>query len=113
VIDRNILMFKKLSFTHLLCAVLAVSFIAGFAVFVLSGATTNRGTTGAIGQENAAIMTAEKTHCLRYGTYASIATLRRERLLTFNPVYNSVVYLPGMNCGTIVVGSPSYQSSAG
>ena len=41
-------MFKKLSFAHLLGAVLALSFIAGFAVFVLSGATTNKGTTGAI-----------------------------------------------------------------
>ena len=52
---------KKLSFTHLLGAVLALSFIAGFAAFVLSGATTNKGTTGAISSERATIMTAEKT----------------------------------------------------
>jgi hypothetical protein len=106
-------MFERLSFAHLLAAVLAFSFIVGFAVFVLSGATTNKGTTGAIGAESATIMTAEKTRCLRYGAYASIATLRREGLLTFKPVYNSVVYVPGRHCGTIVVGSPAYQSSAG
>ena len=106
-------MFKKLSFTHLLGAVLALSFVVGFAVFVLSGATTNKGTTGAIGAERATIMAAEKTSCIRYGTYASIATLRREGLLTFKPVYNSVVYVPGKHCGTIIVGSPAYQSPAG
>ena len=106
-------MFEKLSFSHLLVGVLALSFILGFAVFVLSGATTNKGTTSAIGAENATIKSAEKTSCLRYGTYASIATLRRDGLLRFKPVYNSVVYLPGKHCGTIIVGSPAYQSSAG
>ncbi len=105
-------MFQKLSFSHILVAVLIVSFIVGFAVFVMSGATTNKGTTGAIATENAAIMNAEKTRCTRYGTYASIATLEREGLLTFKPVYNSVVYLPGKHCGTIVIGSPAYQSPA-
>jgi hypothetical protein len=105
-------MVRKLSFAHVVAGVLALSFILGFTVFVLS-ATTNRGTTGAIGAERATIMTAEKTRCLRYGTYASIATLQRERLLTFKPVYNSVVYVPGKGCGTIVVGSPAYQSPAG
>jgi hypothetical protein len=104
---------RRLSFAHLLAVILVISFIAGFAVFVLSGATTNRGTTGAIGAERATIMTAEKTRCLRYGTYASIATLRREGLLTFKPEYNSVVYVPGKHCGTIVVGSPDYQSQTG
>jgi len=106
-------MFEKLSFAHLLGAVLALSFIAGFAVFVLSGATTNKGTSSAIRAESARIMTAEKTRCIRYGTYASIATLRREGLLTFKPVYNSVVYVPGKHCGTIIIGSPAYQSPAG
>ena len=106
-------MFEKLSFAHLLGAVLTLSFIAGFAVFVLSGATTNKGTTGAIGAEYATIMSAEKTSCLRYGTYASITTLRRDGLLTFKPVYNSVVYVPGKHCGTIIVGSPAYQLPAG
>lgn len=106
-------MFAKISFAHLLGAVLALSFIVGFAVFVLSGATTNKGTTGAIGSESAAIMNAEKTRCIRYGTYASISTLRRERLLAFKPVYNSVVYVPGKHCGTIIIGSPAYQSPAG
>jgi hypothetical protein len=106
-------MFKKLSFAHLLGAVLTVSFIVGFAAFVLSGATTNKGTTGAIRAENATIMTAESTRCTRYGTYASISTLRKEGLLSFKPVYNSVVYLPGKGCGTIVIGSPAYQSPAG
>jgi hypothetical protein len=103
----------RLSFSRLLGAVLALSIIVGFAIFVLSGATTNKGTTGAIAAENATIMTAEKTSCIRFGTYASIATLRRERLLTTTPVYNSVVYLPGRHCGTIVIGSPAYQSPAG
>jgi hypothetical protein len=107
------LVFQKLSFAHLLGAVLALSFIVGFAVFVLSGATTNKGTTGAIGSESATIMSAEKASCTEYGTYASIATLRRDGLLTFTPVYNSVVYEPGKHCGTIVVGSPAYQSPAG
>jgi hypothetical protein len=106
-------MFKKLSFPHLVGVVLALSFIVGFAVFVLSGATTNKGTTGAIAAENATIMSAEKSSCARYGTYASIATLRREGLLTFKPVYNSVVYVPGKHCGTIIVGSPAYQLPAG
>jgi len=106
-------MFKKLSFIHIVGGVLALSFIVGFAVFVLSGATTNKGTTSAIGAERATIMTAEKTRCIRFGTYASISTLRKERLLTFKPAYNSVVYLPGKHCGTIVIGSPDYQSPAG
>jgi hypothetical protein len=113
VIERSIPMFEKLSFTHLLGAVLVVSFTLGFAVFVLSGATTNKGTTGAIRAENATITSAEKTSCTRFGTYASISTLRREGLLTFKPVYNSVVYVPGKGCGTIVIGSPAYQSTAG
>ena len=106
-------MFERLSFAHLLGAVLALSFVVGFAVFVLEGATTNKGTTGAIKAENALIMKAENTSCVRFGTYASIATLRREGLLTFQPLYNSVVVLPGKGCGTIVVGSPAYQSPAG
>jgi hypothetical protein len=106
-------MSERLSFTHLLAAVLALSFIVGFAVFVLSGATTNKGTTGAIGAESSTIMSAEKTQCTRFGTYASITTLRRDGLLTFKPVYNSVVYVPGKHCGTIVIGSPAYQSPTG
>jgi len=93
-------------------AILVLSFIVGFAVFVLSGATTNRGTTGAIRVERAQIMTAEKARCRKYGTYASLAALRHEGYLTFTPVYNSVVYLPGSNCGTIIIGSPAYQSTA-
>jgi hypothetical protein len=113
VIEGSILMIEKPSFAHLIGAVLAVSFIVGFAIFVLSGATTNKGTTGAIGAENATILSAEKTQCVRYGTYASIATLRREGLLTFKPVYNSVVYVPGKHCGTIIVGSSAYQSPSG
>jgi hypothetical protein len=106
-------MSQKLSFGHLLGAVLALSFIMGFAVYVLSGATTNKGTTGAIGSESATIMRAEKASCSKYGKYASISTLRKEGLLALKPVYNSVVYLPGNGCGTIVIGSPAYQSPAG
>lgn len=106
-------MFKKLSFTQLLVAVLAVSFVLGFAVYVLSGATTDRGTTGAIGAENARIMRAEKASCAKYGRYAPVSTLEKEGLLTIKPLYNSVLYLPGAHCGTIVVGSPAYQSPAG
>lgn len=106
-------MFKKLSFFHLLGAVLALSFIAGFAVFVLSGAITNKGTTDAIGDERATIMTSERTRCAIYGTYASISTLRKEGLLTFKPVYNSLVYVPGKHCGTVIIGSPAYQSPSG
>ena len=106
-------MFKRLSFTQLLAAVLALSFVLGFAVYVLSGATTDRGTTGAIGAENATIMRAEKASCARYGTYASISGLEKDGLLTVKPLYNSVLYLPGGHCGTIVVGSPAYQSPVG
>ena len=106
-------MFEKLSFTFILGGVLVLSFVAGFAVFVLSGATTNKGTTGAISAERTTIMSAESTSCSRFGTYAPIATLRREGLLTFKPVYNSVVFIPGKHCGTIVIGSSAYQSTAG
>lgn len=105
-------MFEKRSFARLLGAVLALSFIVGFAVYVLSGATTNKGTTGAIAAENTSIMTAERASCQRYGRYASISTLRKERLLTIKPVYNSVVYIPGKHCGTIIVGSPAFQAPA-
>jgi hypothetical protein len=93
--------------------VLALSFIIGFAVFIMTGATTNKGTTGAIASENAIIMSAEKASCHTFGTYATISTLRREGLLTFKPTYNSVVFVPGKHCGTIVIGSPAYQSPAG
>jgi hypothetical protein len=106
-------LFRKLSLVHILGAVLILSFIVGFAVFVLTGATTNRGTTGAIASENAIIMSAEKMSCRTFGSYATISTLRREGLLTFKPTYNSVVYVPGNHCGTIVIGSPAYQSPAG
>ncbi len=106
-------MFHKLSFGRLLGAVLALSFIMGFAVYVLSGATTNKGTPRAIGSESATIMRAEKASCSRYGKYASISTLRKDGLLAFEPVYNSVVYLAGPGCGTIVIGSPAYQLPAG
>jgi hypothetical protein len=104
---------QKLSFGYLLCAALALSFILGFAIYVVSGATTDKGTTRAIGSESAIIKSAEKASCSKYGRYASISTLRNEGLLAFAPVYNSVVYLPGAGCGTIVVGSPAYQSPAG
>jgi hypothetical protein len=105
-------MFRRLSFTQLLGLLLALSFVVGFTVFVLTGATTNKGTSGAIGAERALIKTAEKTRCAKYGTYASIATLQKEGLLTFKPSYNSVVYVPGKHCGTLVIGSPAYQSPA-
>ncbi len=104
---------RKLSLGKLLGLVLVLSFIAGFAVFILAGATTNKGTTSAIATENSIIMSAEKISCRTFGAYATVRTLRREGLLTFKPTYNSVVYLPGKHCGTVVVGSPAYQSSAG
>jgi hypothetical protein len=106
-------MSQRLSFGHLLAAALAISFILGFAAYVVSGATTDKGTTRAIGSENATIMKAEKASCAKYGRYASISTLLSEGLLARQPVYNSVVYLPGKGCGTIVIGSPAYQSQAG
>ena len=106
-------MSQRLSFGHFLGVVLALSFIIGFAVYVLSGASTNKGTTGAIGSESATIMRAEKASCSKYGKYASLSTLEDEGLLAHKPVYNSVVYIPGTGCGTIVIGSPAYQSPAG
>jgi hypothetical protein len=111
VIERSVLALKKPSFTQLVVTILALSFVVGFAVFAAS-APTNKGTTGAIGAERVIILSAERTRCREYGTYASITTLRSEGLLTFDPVYNSVVYLPGTHCGTIIVGSSSYQSTA-
>jgi hypothetical protein len=113
VIEKSVLMSQRLSFGHFLGVVLALSFIIGFAVYVLSGATINKGTTGAIQSESATIMRAEKASCSKYGKYASISTLRHEGLLASQPVYNSIVYLPGQGCGTIVIGSPAYQSPAG
>jgi hypothetical protein len=110
--ERGILLFRKLSFTQFLGVLLALSFVVGFTVFVLSSATTNKGTTGAIGAESALIKSAEKTRCAKYGTYASISTLQKEGLLSFKPIYNSVVYIPGKHCGTIVIGSSAYQSPA-
>jgi hypothetical protein len=112
VIERSILLFRKPAFVQLLCVLLALSFIVGFAIFVLSGATTNKGTTGAISSEYAVILSAEKTSCHTFGTYATIPTLRREGLLTFKPTYNSVVFVPGKHCGTFVIGSSSYESPA-
>lgn len=106
-------MLKKLSYTRLLGAALVLSFLLGFALFVLLGATTDKGTTGAIKAESAVIMTAEKTRCIRYGSYATVPTLLKERLLTSKPLYDSVVFVPGKGCGTIVIGSPAYQSPAG
>jgi hypothetical protein len=113
VIETGRGMFRTRSFAALIVAVLVVSFLGGFAAFLLTGATTNEGTTGAITAESATIKTAEQTRCVRYGTYTSLSTLRKEGLLTFKPVYNSVVYLPGKGCGTIVIGSPAYQSTSG
>jgi hypothetical protein len=86
--------------------------ILGFALFVLLGATTNKGTTGAIQSEYARIVAAEKMSCTEHGRYASITTLEAEGLLSVKPVYNSVVYLPGQGCGSYVVGSAAYQSPA-
>lgn len=106
-------MFEGVSFRRLLVAVLVVSFIVGFAAFVMSGATTDKGTPGAIRAESGRIMMAERASCAKFGAYASITDLRREGLLTFNPVYNSVVLIPGPHCGTIVIGSPAYQSVSG
>lgn len=106
-------MLGRLSFVHLLVAVFVLAFVAGIAVFVLSGATTDKGTTGAISAEYAKIAAAEKLSCSRFGRYGSISALRSEKLLTFVPTYNSVVYLPGSRCGSYVIGSSAYQSAAG
>jgi hypothetical protein len=100
---------KNISFPRVLVAIFCLTFVAGFAVVVLSG-TTDEGTTSAIHAERLAILKAEKVRCRQYGSYASTKTLRREGLLPFKPMYNSVVYLAGAHCGTIIIGSPSYQS---
>ena len=106
-------MFEKLPFRALVGLVLVIAVIAGVVGFAVSGATTNRGTTGAISVENAKIMAAEKTSCSKDGKYGTISKLQSEGLLTFNPTYNAVVYVPGKGCGTVVVGSAAYQSAAG
>jgi hypothetical protein len=106
-------LFKSISFVHLVGAVLVVAVAAGVLGYAVSGTPTNRGTTGAIGTENARIMAAEKRSCSKDGKYGTIPTLRREGLLTFEPTYNSVVYVPGRGCGTVVVGSAAYQPLAG
>lgn len=105
-------MLRKPSFAQVLGLALVLSFVIGFAIFLLSGATTNKGTPNSIGAERALIKIAEKERCSKYGTYAPVAILRKEGLLTFKPVYNSVVYIPGAHCGTIVIGSSAYQSPA-
>ena len=70
-------MVRKLSFAHVLACRPGGFLHRRVRSLCAFGATTNKGTTGAIGAERATIMTAEKTRCLRYGTYASIATLRQ------------------------------------
>ncbi len=104
---------KRYSFARILGIAFVVAVAAGVAVYVLTGATTNRGTTGAIAAENAEVLSAEKARCTKDGTYASLATLLREGFLVTQPTYNSVVYVPGKGCGTIVVGSAAYQPGAG
>jgi hypothetical protein len=104
--------FLKISFVHLVGAVVVLMVALGVVLFVLLGATTNKGTTGAIQSEYSKIVGAEKMSCTEHGRYASIATLQQEGLLTFKPTYNSVVYLPGQGCGSFVVGSAAYQSAA-
>jgi hypothetical protein len=106
----GVVVFEKIPFAKLVVGVVVLMAILGVALFVLLGATTNKGTTGAIASEYAKIVSAEKLSCTEHGHYASIATLEKEGLLTFKPVYNSVVYLPGQGCGSIVVGSSAYQS---
>jgi hypothetical protein len=104
--------FGRLSFGKLLSAAVAVAVVVGVVGYVLSGATTNKGTTGAISAENGKIMAAEDASCKKDGKYGTLATLESEGLLTFKPTYNAVVYLPGKGCGAIVVGSAAYQSGS-
>jgi hypothetical protein len=104
--------FQRISFAQVVGAVVVLMVILGVVLFVLLGATTNKGTTGAIQAEYSKIVRAEKLSCTKHGRYAAVATLEREGLLTFKPVYNSVVYLPGPGCGSIVVGAAAYQSAA-
>jgi len=101
---------KRLSFARLVALVAVLAVVGGIVGYAVSGTTTNKGTTGAIAAENARIVAAEHASCKRYGHYGTLATLEHEGLLGFKPIYNSVVYVPGAHCGTIVVGSPSYQS---
>jgi hypothetical protein len=103
--------FEKISFPQLVGAVVVLAVVIGVVLFVLLGATTNKGTTGAIASEYSKIVAAEKMSCTLHHRYASLATLEKEGLLTFKPIYNSVVYLPGQGCGSIVVGSSAYQSA--
>jgi hypothetical protein len=113
IATEGVAVFEKVSFTKLVVVVVVLMVIVGVAVFVLLGATTNKGTTGAISSEYSRIVRAEKLSCTEHGRYASLAALEKERLLTFKPIYNSVVYLPGQGCGSIVVGSSAYQSGGG
>lgn len=106
-------MVRRISFGHAVVAMVALAVFAGIVGYALSGTKTDAGTTGAIGAENARILTAEHSSCKRFGHYGTLATLRSEGVLTFTPTYNAVVYIPGKDCGTIVVGSSAYQSSAG
>jgi hypothetical protein len=101
------------TFRRLVWAVAALAFVAGFALFIVSGATTDKGTPGAIRAESAKIMGAERSRCAKLGSYASLVVLRDEGWLHFVPQYNSVVIVPGPHCGTIVIGSPAYQLSSG
>jgi hypothetical protein len=110
--SRAFRVFEKISFAQIVGAVVVLMVILGVVLFVLLGATTNKGTTGAIHAEYSKIVRAEKISCATHGRYGSLATLENEGLLTFKPIYNSVVYLPGPGCGSFVVGSAAYQSAA-
>jgi hypothetical protein len=110
--ERGVCVSERISFPQLVGAVVVLMVILGVVLFVLLGATTNKGTTGAIQSEYSQIVRAEKMSCTERGRYAPIATLEKEGLLAFKPVYNSVVYLPGPGCGSYVVGSSAYQSAA-
>ena len=103
-------MYARLTFLRLTGIALAIGAVVGFGAYAAFGTPRNAGTVGAIGSEDAVIMAAEKASCHKYGSYASIEKLRAEGLLASAPVYNSIVILPGKGCGTVVVGSPSYQS---
>ena len=102
-------MFERHSFAHVLGAVLVLSFVVGFgSIRSMDGAITNKGTSGAIKAENALIMKAESTSCGRFGTYASIATLRRRRTPHVPAALQTRCgsAAEGQDCGTIVSSAP-------
>ena len=105
-------MVKKLSFAHLVGAVLVLSFILGFAVFVLSSYHEQRNDRRHRSRES-------HDHDSGKDALSAVRHLRVDRDAAARGTAHVQAGLqlgrlcPREGCGTIIVGSPAYQSPAG